>query len=87
MIATVAETSKGIYQVSVADLLLRLPIDGFFWLDVDGASAEELQSITTVFHTSRRVCGSLASDNGSDLRWIGSKPGYLPGESELPESQ
>ena len=35
-------------QVEIGELTHRLSTDRFFWLDIDGASAEELQTVTSV---------------------------------------
>jgi Mg2+ and Co2+ transporter CorA len=43
MIATIFDTKTGASPVSIADLPQRLATGGFYWLDIDGASAEELR--------------------------------------------
>jgi len=59
MIATVFDIKKGIFQGSVEELSRRLPTDGFFWLDIDGASAEELQSVASALHISEPISSWL----------------------------
>ncbi|HAM53468.1 MAG TPA: hypothetical protein DCP92_23270 [Nitrospiraceae bacterium] len=46
MNATVFDEKKGVFQVGIGELTQRLPTDSFFWLDMDGASAEEIQTVT-----------------------------------------
>jgi hypothetical protein len=48
MKAIVFDQKIGFFQVEIGELVHRLPKDGFFWLDIDGASAEELQTVTSV---------------------------------------
>src|SRR5262249_19134252 len=48
VIATVVDTKTGPSPVSIADLPQRLASGGFSWLDIEGASAEELQAVATV---------------------------------------
>jgi magnesium transporter len=52
MNATVFDVKKGVFQVSVDELPQRLPSDGFFWIDIDGASGQELQLVATALHLS-----------------------------------
>jgi len=52
MKATVFDIKKGVFQVPVGELSALLPTDSFFWLDIDGASEEELQYVATVLHLS-----------------------------------
>ncbi len=52
MNATVFDIKKGIYQISIEELPQLLPTDGFFWLDIDGASMEELKSVAIALHLS-----------------------------------
>lgn len=59
MNATVFDIKKGVFQVSVDELFQGLPVDGFFWLDIDGASLEELQSVTTALHLSEAMSSWL----------------------------
>ena len=47
MNATLLDAKKGIVQIAIDELAQRLPADGFFWLDIDGASAEELKTIAS----------------------------------------
>lgn len=47
MNATLLDAKKGIVQIAIDELGQRLPADGFFWLDIDGASAEELKTIAS----------------------------------------
>jgi len=50
MNATVFDQQDGIFQVGVGEIPQRLPTDRFFWLDIDGASEEEIQKVTTALH-------------------------------------
>ncbi len=59
MIAVVFDTKKGAFQVTVDELSERLPAAGFFWLDIDGASVEELQSVATALHLSEPIASWL----------------------------
>jgi len=59
MTATVFDIKKGVFQVSVDELSQRLPADGFFWLDIDGASAEEIQLVATALHLSEPISSWL----------------------------
>jgi magnesium transporter len=59
MKATVFDMKKGIFQVSLDELSQRLPADGFFWLDIDGASAEELQLVASALHLSEAMSSWL----------------------------
>jgi Mg2+ and Co2+ transporter CorA len=47
MNATLLDSKKNVFQISIAELPQRLPADGFFWLDIDGASAEELKTVAS----------------------------------------
>ncbi len=47
-IATVVDTRSGASTVSIADLPKRLATGGFYWLDIDGASAEQLDAVASV---------------------------------------
>ena len=47
MIATVFDSKTGASPVSIADLPERLTTGGFCWLDIDGASAEELGAVAS----------------------------------------
>jgi len=59
MNATVFDIKKGVFQVSIDELSQRLPADGFFWLDIDGASVEELQSVAIALHLSEPISSWL----------------------------
>ena len=59
MNAIVFDIKKGVFQVSVDELFQGLPVDGFFWLDIDGASLEELQSVATALHLSEPMSSWL----------------------------
>lgn len=59
MNATVLDIKKGIFQVTVEDLPQRLPADEFFWLDIDGASVEEIQSVSAALHLSEPMSSWL----------------------------
>ena len=48
MIATVFDTKTGASRVSIADIPERLATGRFCWLDIDGASAEELRAVASV---------------------------------------
>jgi Mg2+ and Co2+ transporter CorA len=48
MKATVFDEKKGVFEVKIGELTHCLSIDSFFWLDIDGASAEELQTVVRV---------------------------------------
>ena len=52
MKATVFDTCKGVFQIAGEELLQRLPKDCFFWLDIEGASVEELQAVAAALHIS-----------------------------------
>jgi len=47
MKATVFDLQKGVFQVGIGELTQFLPTDHFFWLDVEGASAEEIKTVAT----------------------------------------
>jgi Mg2+ and Co2+ transporter CorA len=47
VIATVFDTKTGASPVSIADLPERLATGGFCWLDIDGASAEQLRAVAS----------------------------------------
>src|SRR5262249_28674417 len=51
MKATVFDEKRGVFQVEIGELRDRLSTDSFFWLDIDGASREELQTVTSVLQT------------------------------------
>jgi Mg2+ and Co2+ transporter CorA len=55
MNATVFEPKEGVFQVAVDELAQRLPVDEFFWLDIDSASVEELQSVANALHLSEPI--------------------------------
>ena len=59
MNATVLDIKKGVFQVSLDELSQRLPTDSFFWIDIDGASVEELQSVATALHLSEPMSSWL----------------------------
>jgi Mg2+ and Co2+ transporter CorA len=59
MNATVFDIKKGVFQVTVDELSQLHPADGFFWIDVDDASVEELQLVATAFHLSEPVSSWL----------------------------
>lgn len=48
MKATVFDEKRGLFQVEIDELTHRLSTDSFFWLDIDGASAEELQTVISI---------------------------------------
>src|SRR5215468_10606460 len=48
MKATVFDEKRGVFQVELGELTHRLSTDSFFWLDIDGASGEELQAVALV---------------------------------------
>jgi len=50
MIATVFDTKTGASPVAIADIPQRLSTGGFCWLDIDGASAEELRAVASALH-------------------------------------
>jgi len=45
MKATVFDEKRGVFEVEIGELTHRLSTDSFFWLDIDGASAEELLTV------------------------------------------
>ena len=59
MNATAFDLKKGAFQVSVDELSERLPAGGFFWLDIDQASAEELRSVANALHLSEPMSSWL----------------------------
>ena len=59
MNATVFDIKKGVFQVSGDELSRLLPADGFFWLDIDGASVEEIQSAATALQLSEPMSSWL----------------------------
>ncbi len=59
MNATVFDIKKGVFQISVEELSQRLPADGFFWIDIDGASAKELQSVAAALYLSEPMSSWL----------------------------
>jgi len=48
MKATVFDEKRGVFEVEIGELAHRLSTDSFFWLDIDGASAEELLTVARV---------------------------------------
>ena len=50
MKATVFDAKRGDVQVELGELAHRLATESFCWLDLDGASAEELQTVTAMLH-------------------------------------
>ncbi len=52
MKATVFDTCKGIFQIPAGELLQRLPTDCFFWLDIEGASEDEIKAVAAALHIS-----------------------------------
>jgi magnesium transporter len=53
MKATVFDGCKGAFQISEgSDMFEHLPTDCFFWLDIEGASVEELQKVAAALHIS-----------------------------------
>ena len=48
MKATLFDEKRSVFQVEIGELAHRLSTDSFFWLDIDGASAEELKRVTSV---------------------------------------
>src|SRR2546422_6988328 len=48
VIATVFDAKTGASPVSIADLQERLATGRFCWLDIDGASAEQLGAVASV---------------------------------------
>jgi Mg2+ and Co2+ transporter CorA len=48
MKATVFDEKRGVFEVEIGELAHRLSTDSFFWLDIDGASAEELRTVARV---------------------------------------
>lgn len=48
MKATVFDEKRGLFQVEIDELTHRLSTDSFFWLDIDGALAEELQTVMSI---------------------------------------
>jgi len=48
MKATVFDEKKGVFQVDIGELTRRLSTETFFWLDLEGASTEELQRVTSL---------------------------------------
>ena len=48
MKATVFDEKRGVFEVAIGELTHRLSTDSFFWLDIDGASAEELRTVALV---------------------------------------
>ena len=77
-----------VFQVQIGELAHRLSTDRFFWLDIDGASAEELKTVTSVLQLlSRRVPSSRASDSGPGFEVDGQQiriSTFAPGVSGLP---
>src|SRR5215472_3746769 len=47
MTATVLDTKVGASQVSIGDIPERLATGGFPWLDIDGASADDLRAVAS----------------------------------------
>jgi magnesium transporter len=60
MNATVLDAKRSIFQISINELPQRLPADGFFWLDIDGASAEELKTVASALRIDRETGAFLA---------------------------
>ncbi len=59
MNATLFDIKKGVFQVSADELSQRLPAGGFFWLDIDGASMEELELAAAALHLSEPLSSWL----------------------------
>ena|SRR5215831_11558664 len=50
MKATVFDAKSGVFQVEIGELAHRLATESFCWLDLDGAAADELQTVTAMLH-------------------------------------
>ena len=59
MKVTVVDAKGGVYDISGDKLWQRLPPDGFFWLDIDGASVEELRSAAAALQLSEPISSRL----------------------------
>jgi magnesium transporter len=60
MNATVLDAKRSIFQTSIDELPQRLPANGFFWLDIDGASAEELKTVASALRIDEETGAFLA---------------------------
>jgi magnesium transporter len=60
MNATVLDAKRSIFQISINELPQRLPADGFFWLDIDGAATEELKTVASSLHIDQETGAFLA---------------------------
>src|SRR5262245_11272328 len=58
MKATVFDEKRGGFEVESGELA-HLSTDSFFWLDIDGASREELQTVSSVLHIAEPVSSWL----------------------------
>jgi magnesium transporter len=59
MKATVFDEKRGVFQVESGELAHRLATESFFWLDLDGASREELQTVSSVLQIAEPVSSWL----------------------------
>jgi len=50
MKATVFDAKSGVSQVEIGELAPHLATESFCWLDLDGASADELHTVTAMLH-------------------------------------
>jgi magnesium transporter len=50
MDAIVVGEKKNIFRASLDELPQCLPAEGFFWVDIDGASAEEIKTVASILH-------------------------------------
>ena len=75
MEAIVVDAKQNVFRISIGELQQRLPEDCFFWLDIDGASAEELKTVSSILHIDEETgawlmrCGKRARfDNDKSAR-------------------
>ena len=68
MKAIAFDESKGFFEVGIDELTSALPTNHFFWLDVEGASAEEIQRVAAALH--------IAEPTSSWLPRFGQRPRF-----------
>ena len=86
MNATLLDAKKGIVQIAIDELAQRLPADGFFWLDIDGASAEELKTIASALRVdddTKAGCHALGSEPQPVSIWRSNESAFPLGRLKI----
>ena len=75
MKAIVFDEEKGVFQVGIDEIAKRLPADRFYWLDLDGASTEEIQTVAKALR--------IPEPTSSWLPRFGQRPRFEVDETRL----